>query len=66
MAAEVMKEENVPVLDLYSLLAPQLNLAVGDMFHWTDPASKLMAAEITKVIIDNLPLTVAPDADLKP
>lgn len=34
MAANVMRQMNVPMNDFYSLLAPRLELARGDQFHW--------------------------------
>ncbi len=54
LAAEVMKEEKIPVIDFYGLLAPHLNTAHGDMFHWREPASKRMAQEIIKNITAHL------------
>jgi hypothetical protein len=55
LALEVMTEEKVPVIDFYSLLLPHLNTAQGDMFHWREPASKMMAQEIVKNITAHLP-----------
>jgi FKBP-type peptidyl-prolyl cis-trans isomerase len=55
LAAEVMKEESIPVIDFYGLLLPHLNTAHGDMFHWREPASKMMAQEIVKTIAAHLP-----------
>jgi hypothetical protein len=55
LAAEVMKEEKIPVIDFYSLLLPHLDTAQGDMFHWREPASKMMAQEIVKHITAHLP-----------
>lgn len=43
MAAAVMKELGVPVNDFYGLLAPKLELARGDQFHWRPEAYKLLA-----------------------
>ena len=34
MAAKVMADAKVPVNDLYAVLAPHLELARGDQFHW--------------------------------
>jgi hypothetical protein len=47
MAANVRAEENVPVDDFYSLLAPHLDLARGDPFHWKPEAYKLLAEQTT-------------------
>jgi acetyl esterase/lipase len=43
IAVKVMGESHVPVADYYALLAPKLDLAVGDRFHWTRPAYELLA-----------------------
>ena len=47
LSAEAMREENVPVIDAYSLLASRLDLAAGDAYHWTaegyDRLSELIA-----------------------
>jgi len=43
IAVKVMEENHVPVADYYALLAPKLELAAGDRFHWTKPAYELLA-----------------------
>ena len=43
MAAKVMAEMGVPVVDFYALLIDKRELARGDMFHWTGPAYALIA-----------------------
>jgi lysophospholipase L1-like esterase len=63
LAAEVMKEEKIPVIDFYSLLVSRGNLASGDMFHWNEPASKMMGDEIAKTIVAHLPKEPAVKAD---
>jgi hypothetical protein len=55
LAAEVMKDEKVALLDFYALLLPRLDTAHGDMFHWREPASRILAQEIVKTIDANLP-----------
>ena len=55
LAAEVMKKENIPVINFYNLLLPRLNTAHGDMFHWREPASKILAQEIVRIINTTLP-----------
>ena len=45
-----MKEMNVPVNDLYSLVAPHLKLARGDQFHWTGPAYEMMGKAVTECV----------------
>ncbi|HYG73493.1 MAG TPA: SGNH/GDSL hydrolase family protein [Planctomycetota bacterium] len=56
MAAGVMKEMKVTVNDFYTLLAPKLELARGDQFHWTAPAYAMMTkaavAEIEKALAE--------------
>jgi hypothetical protein len=55
LAAEVMHEAGVPVVDLYATLLPHLTLAAGDMFHWADPAYRRIAGEVAKAVRANLP-----------
>lgn len=43
IAAEVMQEENVEVIDMYTPLAARLDLAAGDEYHWSGPAYKIIA-----------------------
>ena len=43
MAAKVMAEMGVPVVDFYALLIDKRELARGDMFHWTGAAYALIA-----------------------
>jgi hypothetical protein len=54
LAAKVMKEMNVPVNDFYALLAPRLELARGDQFHWRPEAYKLLADQATASILKAL------------
>jgi lysophospholipase L1-like esterase len=54
MAAKVMREMNVPVNDFYSLLAPKLELARGDQFHWRPEAYKMLAEELTESVLREL------------
>jgi len=54
MAAKVMKEMNVPVNDFYSLLAPKLDLARGDQFHWRPEAYKILAERVTESVLREL------------
>ncbi|MCX7047657.1 MAG: SGNH/GDSL hydrolase family protein [Candidatus Sumerlaeota bacterium] len=55
MAAKVMKEMDVPVNDFYALLAPKLELARGDQFHWTAPGYKILADALVAQIVKELP-----------
>jgi hypothetical protein len=54
-AAKVMAEMKVPVNDFYALLAPKLELARGDKFHWTPPAYDLLGQATTEIILQHLP-----------
>lgn len=55
LAAEVMAEAHVPIDDLYALLAPKLDLARGDQFHWKPEAYQLLAKSVTESLLQNLP-----------
>ena len=46
MAAKVVQEMNVPVTDFYWLLAPKLELAREDQFHWRPEAYKILADSV--------------------
>jgi len=54
MAAKVMREMNVPLNDFYSLLAPKLELARGDQFHWRPEAYKILAEAVTNLVLREL------------
>lgn len=54
-AAKVMAELKVPVNDFYALLAPKLEWARGDQFHWTAPAYDLLGQATTDMILQHLP-----------
>jgi lysophospholipase L1-like esterase len=54
MAAKVMAELHVPVNDFYALLAPKLELARGDQFHWKPEAYALLAKAATDSILREL------------
>jgi lysophospholipase L1-like esterase len=55
MAAKVMAEMGVPVVDFYGLLIEKRELARGDMFHWTSPAYDLIAEAAVDAILRELP-----------
>lgn len=55
MAATVMAEQHVPVVDFYGLLAGRLDLARGDQFHWTGPAYQILADAAVAAILRELP-----------
>ena len=46
LAEQVMKEEGIEVIDMYTPLAARLDLAAGDEYHWTGPAYKMIADAI--------------------
>lgn len=50
LAAEVMLGAGVPVNDFYALLAPKLELARGDQFHWKPEAYQILA----KTVVESL------------
>ncbi len=54
MAAKVMAEMKVPVSNFYSLLAPKLELARGDQFHWKPEAYRLLAKAVAESVLREL------------
>ena len=48
ISQQVMKQQNIEVIDVYSILAKQLNLAAGDGYHWSRPAYEIITSEIAK------------------
>ncbi len=54
LAAKVMAEMGVPVVDFYGLLVEKRELARGDMFHWTSPAYDLIAQAAVDAILREL------------
>jgi hypothetical protein len=61
MAASVMAELKVPVNDFYALLAPKLELARGDQFHWKSEAYQLLATLAAESILRELTTKPAND-----
>jgi hypothetical protein len=51
ISAQVMKEENIEIIDIYSVLAEKLELASGDGYHWQGPAYKIISDELAKRIL---------------
>jgi hypothetical protein len=51
-AAIVMKNNNIPINDLYSLCLLNMNLARGDRFHRTAPMYRMIAIQIVSKIDD--------------
>lgn len=46
LSSQVMKQENIEVIDAYALLAAHLDLASGDNFHWQSQAYQLLSQQI--------------------
>jgi hypothetical protein len=46
IAEQVMKEEGVEVIDVYTPFAAKLELAAGDEYHWSSPAYKMISDTI--------------------
>jgi hypothetical protein len=55
MAAKVMKQEGVPINDLGGLMMQHLDLARGDRFHWKPEGTALLAAQVSKCLLEALP-----------
>lgn len=51
LSAQVMKEEKIEWIDVYSLLASRLELANGDQFHWQKPAYEIISQEVAGRIL---------------
>lgn len=51
ISAQVMQEEQIEVIDIYSVLAGQLGLASGDGFHWQGPAYQIISDELAKRLL---------------
>ncbi len=68
MAAKVMAEEKVSVIDFYSLMVGRLELAHGNQFHWDATGSRILAEAASNVIgslLPRLPLAARPAAELR-
>jgi lysophospholipase L1-like esterase len=48
LAENIIKEENVELVDLYALLKDHLNLAAGDQYHWTGDAYQMIAKALAE------------------
>lgn len=55
MAAKIMAELHGPVNDFYTLLAPKLDLARGDQFHWKAAACQFLVKTDADSILRELP-----------
>ncbi len=54
LAKKVMQKFNIPVNDLYGLVADKLELAKGDRFHWKTEGYKLMGNQTKNSILNEL------------
>lgn len=62
MAAKVMTDMGVPIVDFYTLLVNRMDLARGDVFHWTGPAYKVIADAAVAKVLELLPVKSQGDA----
>ena len=59
LSTQVMQEEVVEWIDVYSLLAARRDLANGDQYHWQAPAYEIISGEVTRRILPALQKTRA-------
>jgi len=48
IAEQVMKDENVEIIDVYTPLAEHLDWAAGDCYHWKGPAYEVIADKVAE------------------
>ncbi len=65
IAVRVMKEEGIPVNDLFGLMDPQDRSMWSDTFHYHQPGRKMQAKQVADVIQKLLPAAAAPAPDKK-
>ncbi len=51
LSAQVMKDENIEWIDVYTILASKLELASGDKFHWQNPAYEIISQEVATRVL---------------
>lgn len=51
ISGQVMKEEKIEIIDVYSILAEKLELASGDGYHWSSTAYEIIAREISAKVL---------------
>jgi len=51
ISEQVMKEEQIEIIDIYSIFAKRLELASGDGYHWQRPAYDIISQELAKRIL---------------
>lgn len=49
LSGQIMKEEGIQVIDVYSILSKRLELASGDGYHWQGPAYQIISQEIAQL-----------------
>lgn len=47
ISGQVMQEEEIEIIDVYSILADKLELASGDGYHWSSPAYEIITRAIS-------------------
>jgi hypothetical protein len=57
IAAKVMRENGVPLVDFYGIVAPKLEWAAGDRFHWRKQGYDLIAQAAAAAIAKSLSLS---------
>ena len=51
ISEQVMKEEGIEIIDIYSVFAKRLELASGDGYHWQRAAYEIISEELTKRVL---------------
>jgi hypothetical protein len=51
ISGQVMQEEGIEIIDIYSILAEKLELASGDGYHWSSPAYEIITREISRKVL---------------
>ena len=51
ISEQVMNEEQIEIIDIYSVLSKRLELASGDGYHWQRPAYETISQEIAKRVL---------------
>jgi hypothetical protein len=64
-AAEIMKEEGIPINDLYNLAKPNADKLLKDGVHFTTEGSDVLAKAIVEAIQKQLPTSVAAEKKSK-
>ena len=54
ISEQVMNEEEIEIIDIYSVLAKRLELASGDGYHWQGAAYETISQEIAKRVLPAL------------